>query len=339
MAQNLNQGFEDPDLTLGGCLAVVGNAFSNDSDFDDRILNGARSMGMYYVALPPTPAYYISSALPSGSHTVSFYVKPSSCGAAEAIEVGTVTNQNGAGFMSVCSQTVECSGSTVWEFVSCEISTLVINPYIAIRLNNTSKTYFFDDLVITNSGGPLPPSCLPLPIDLLGQQARLREKNVLLEWTTASEHNNKGFEVERRANSDQHWSTLGFVQGAGTTAVGRDYEFVDNAPARGINYYRIRQVDVNGKTNSFPILPVYNGQSTHLLLAPNPAEEQLTVSLGNETDEASRLFVVDAMGRTLLDQIFSGKTTTLNVAVLPRGTYFLHVQSGSELVQEKLLLR
>lgn len=339
-AQNLNQGFENPDLTLGGCLAVVGNAFSNESDFDDRVLNGTKSMSMYYVAIPPTPAYYISSALPSGNHTVSFYIKPSSCGASEAIDIGTVTNQNGDGFVPVCSQTVECSGSTVWEFVSCEISTLVINPYIAIRLNNTSKTYFFDDLAITNIGAPLPPSCLPLPINLLGLQARLQETSVLLEWTTASERNNKGFEVERRTNGDNLWSALGFVHGAGTATMGRDYAFVDNNPARGINYYRIRQVDINGQTNNFPILPVYNGQSTRLRLAPNPAGEQLTVNLGGgEIDEASRLFVMDAMGRTLLTQTFFGKTTTLNVAELPRGTYFVQVQSGGEWAQERILLR
>lgn len=340
MAQNLNQGFEDPDITNGGCFSVLGNAFSNTSDEDDRILYGARSMGMSYTAIPPTPAYYISPVLPMGSHTLYFYIKPSNCGTSGAIEMGTVTNPTGTGFALVCSESVDCNGPTAWGLVSCAITTNVANPHVAIRLNGPGQTYYFDSLSITDIGGALPPFCGSLlPVDLFQLRAQIQKEAVLLTWTTASERNNKGFAIERRTANNSGWTTLGFVPGLGNTPMGRDYEFVDDQPARGVNYYRIQQFDFDGSVKNFPIVSVTKGESLRVQLSPNPVHGQLNVTLDGETESESNVLVMDAMGRVVLERSFLGKYAELNLSTLPPGAYFVRVQSGGDVMQERVLLR
>ena len=87
-----------------------------------------------------------------------------------------------------------------------------------------------------------------IPVELTSFTASLVQNNVLLNWTTATELNNSGFEVQRRVNGSDYGS-IGFIEGKGTTTKSQDYSFTDYNLALGKYSYRLRQIDFDGSVN------------------------------------------------------------------------------------------
>ena len=109
----------------------------------------------------------------------------------------------------------------------------------------------------------------PLPIKLLSFEATLELDHVLLKWSTISEQNNMGFEVQKSLDG-QTFYPIGFVNGQGTSREPHEYQFEDRDIFISA-YYRLKQVDFDGKTTFSPIrfLPI-NGNSVSISIAPNP---------------------------------------------------------------------
>ncbi len=94
---------------------------------------------------------------------------------------------------------------------------------------------------------------LALPVELVDFKAAVSQGKVALQWQTASELNNLGYQVQRSPDA-RNWKDLGFVAGAGTTQEEQRYAFTDDGPLPGINYYRLRQTDFDGSSEYSPIL-------------------------------------------------------------------------------------
>jgi len=103
-----------------------------------------------------------------------------------------------------------------------------------------------DNTIYLNTDGPM-------PVELSSFIAKVRDRNVLLNWTTTSEENNFGFNVERSMVNGQ-WSVIGFVQGSGTTSLPREYEFSDRNLFPGKYKYRLKQIDYNGNFKYYDLL-------------------------------------------------------------------------------------
>ena len=86
----------------------------------------------------------------------------------------------------------------------------------------------------------------PLPVELLSFTAIRRNDNVQLKWQTASETNNDFFNIER-SEDGRHWQTLGKMDGAGNSSETLAYTWTDQSPLRGLSYYRLKQVDFDGR--------------------------------------------------------------------------------------------
>jgi hypothetical protein len=97
----------------------------------------------------------------------------------------------------------------------------------------------------------------PLPVELISFSAGFRDSHVMLEWSTATESNNYGFVVERRADADGLWMDRGFVAGAGTSNAPRKYAFSDLPGDEASTWsYRLRQIDRDGKWSHSSIVTV-----------------------------------------------------------------------------------
>lgn len=88
------------------------------------------------------------------------------------------------------------------------------------------------------------------PVELLSFSANIKSNNVVLIWSTASEMNNRVFEIQRAAGNagegSLNWKTIGSVEGRGTTTEKSDYTYTDESPVIGISYYRLKQIDFDG---------------------------------------------------------------------------------------------
>ncbi len=166
-----------------------------------------------------------------------------------------------------------------------------------------------------------------LPVRLLYFQGRRTAAADQLNWSTASEENFSHFLVER--SEDGHrFSSIGRVNGAGSSQVKRSYSFAAPA-AGGARYYRLQQVDKDG-TVAYSAIVLLRQRGSAFSLAPNPAKDWLTVS---GTSGAERLTIYNQLGQSVASHQAAAQQSRVSIAHLPVGRYFLQVQSGSGVEQ------
>lgn len=165
-----------------------------------------------------------------------------------------------------------------------------------------------------------------LPVELSAFTAVASGKTTLLDWTTVSETANDYFAVERSRNG-QNWTEIGRVEGQGTTAGTSQYNFTDENPVNGDNYYRLKQTDFDGSFAYSPV-EIVNFAGAASRVFPNPASNMFTLT----TDaEPATIRLIDAAGREVTAQcpitVVEGGLQ-VNVRALPSGIYF--VETGKE---------
>jgi hypothetical protein len=174
-----------------------------------------------------------------------------------------------------------------------------------------------------------------LPISWLAFDAIQREKSVFLTWATATELNNSHFNIQRSTDS-RNWQNIGTVQGAGTTLEKQSYTFTDEQPWRGINYYRLQQVDYDGKFEFSNVLSVEfsSDGGPAVQFYPNPVKGEIIFSGLDWEGGAYTVSVADISGKIWLTAKPDGNR--LDLGGLPAGTYFLKMQNetGTLLVGE-----
>lgn len=169
---------------------------------------------------------------------------------------------------------------------------------------------------------------IPLPVVLTAFTAQaVQNRDALLNWRTASEAHNDHFEVERSFDGTA-FTLLGKVAGHGTTNAASVYAFTDagiGRQATGPVYYRLRQVDLDGKATYSPVRSLSFAPAAQLSLSlyPNPAAERTSLDLSQlPAASAVQVQVLDATGRTVLTAtLVGGLVQPLDVHSLATGTY------------------
>lgn len=180
-----------------------------------------------------------------------------------------------------------------------------------------------------------------LPLDLLSFQAQTTGKNNLLKWQTANEVNTQSFDIERSANG-KNFEKVGNVKSVGT-AKGA-YQFTDDVPLSGINYYRLKMIDIDGSFTYSPVKSVVlgEGKTTNVSIAPNPAKGQVFVKLNADEAKAITFVLVDVTGKTVLTErknLESGfNQLPLNVSNYPQGLYFLKIVDANTTETHRLVI-
>ena len=164
----------------------------------------------------------------------------------------------------------------------------------------------------------------PLPVTLTAFAATAQAADVYLTWATASERNSAYFEVQRSPNG-QRFEALGRRAAAGSSTAPLRYEWLDaNALAAPQTlYYRLRQVDFDGKISYSPVVAVRPGKAAGFACYPNPTPDALTL-LGPVALAGQPVQVLDLSGR-LLRQVALPASGQLSLAELPGGTYLVRL--------------
>ncbi len=223
-------------------------------------------------------------------------------------------------------------------WVSIGTTTLTTGTSFALELNRAGLTGF-------GQFGIAGISSNPLPVSLTSFTALAKAKDANLTWTTAAEMNNKGFEVERSIDG-KSFTKVAFVKGAGNSNVKVDYVLTDaNAFVNSnILYYRLKQVDFNGKSTYSQIVKVgVNTESVNVVSAyPNPFTTDYNVSLTSAKSGEATIVMVDMQGRKVANistSVNAGVNTipVNNMATIDKGVYFISVTVAGETQTIKLV--
>ena len=187
---------------------------------------------------------------------------------------------------------------------------------------------------------------LPLPVELTSFTSTVAGKKITLNWVTATEVDNYGFDVEK-STDNKTFTKIGFVAGAGNSNSDKYYSFTDEVNALGKYYYRLKQVDTDGSFEYSPVLTVQQGSTpTKFALNqnyPNPFNPSTKISFALATDSDVKLTVFNVLGQevaTLVNGSLTAGTHSVdfNAAGLNSGLYFYKLQAGSFTATKKMML-
>jgi hypothetical protein len=178
-----------------------------------------------------------------------------------------------------------------------------------------------------------------LPVQLLSFTAsEVNPSLVDLRWSTGSEQNSHYFIVERSADGQQY-DPIQTVPAAGNSQQVLNYFARDGHPLKGMSYYRLKMVDLDGKAAYSEVRVVTIGGSTELAMYPNPAIDRTFIELND--NKALKVTVVDNSGRQLLSIIRPTEAVlTVDVSRLAAGLYFVIIDLDDKTrITKKLLIR
>ncbi|NEN23179.1 T9SS type A sorting domain-containing protein [Cryomorpha ignava] len=187
----------------------------------------------------------------------------------------------------------------------------------------------------------------PLPVTWLTFRGETNGDEHLLEWTTASEQNNDYFELERSIDA-QNWLPVAKITGAGYSTTQLNYSFTDRDAPYGRVYYRIRQVDFDGKYDINPNLVSLeralksNSEKLEFLVYPNPTKYQtVRMMLPGYEDTAVRIMISDLSGKVLSEQIIQIDGQGISQQIdcnYNAGIYLVTVMVGDKMRSKPLVI-
>lgn len=168
--------------------------------------------------------------------------------------------------------------------------------------------------------------CSPLPVDFLTISAELNsDRTVDVNWSSETELNNDYYVVERR-NDTTSWDSLGTINGAGNSYQPLFYNFIDLNALRGVSYYRVKQVDFDGKYTYSPIASV-SMETKEITIYPNPSNGVFILNYSNNSKLDTRYFVYNSLGESILEStVPKGKNSSIiDLSNYPKGVYIVDI--------------
>ncbi len=190
----------------------------------------------------------------------------------------------------------------------------------------------------------------PLPVELTSFTGAVNNKSVELKWSTATELNNHGFEIQRlsssKQNSGEGWEKIGFVEGNGTANSPKQYSFVDNSLSVGKYSYRLKQIDLSGSYEYSKIVEINFGLPTKFSIDqnyPNPFNPSTIISYALPEASNVKLIVYNSLGQEVSTLINSTQDAgvhniNFNASNLTSGLYFYRIEAGNFTQVKKMIL-
>jgi hypothetical protein len=218
------------------------------------------------------------------------------------------------------------------------------NPLIGSVLRNSMRAS------VLFTGNPVwfatAQSSVPLPVELLSLDARAAKNSILLNWTTASEKNNKGFDVERTTSPPDNFAKIGWIEGHGSSPITHNYNFEDAAVKGGIEYYyRLKQIDYNKNFEYSKIVSAKIDQSVIILnVIPNPYSGYTNIIYTLTEQSRVKLEVYNSMGQkvaTLINGLQTAGQYTFDFSAkalgYSKGIYSVVIQVNDQVFSKRIM--
>jgi hypothetical protein len=237
----------------------------------------------------------------------------------------SVTNATSA------ASSVSLGTGASWSYQCIALTSFTGSPII-ITFTNTSATmqYRLDDISLQNT---------VLPVGLTSFEGAINDAKVVLSFASANESNNSHFDIERSADG-LTFNKIGEVKGAGTSSQDQRYRFLDEAPLKGINYYRLKQVDYDGRFVYSNVIAVRNKNKSGMTLLPTVVTDEVQINLdANLSEESGEWQVLDLFGRVVTTGPLDKEQSSvgLDLSSLQSGGYIVCLRFGSEVLTQRIM--
>ncbi len=223
--------------------------------------------------------------------------------------------------------------------------TITLDAIMLYAPNNSSDwTLYIDDVSFYELA--------PLPVQLVDFVVQNRKNNIELIWTTASEIQNYGWEIERVKQSAEwkmdngKWNKIGFVKGAGNSNSPKEYSFIDKTALYGTYSYRLKQIDLDGSFEYSDAVSVTVGsrpQVYDMKNFPNPFNPETNIRYELPNAANVNLSIYNMLGEKIVTLVNEFKEEgiyqeTFDARNLPSGVYFSVLSTGGIQLTKKMLL-
>ncbi|MFA6979290.1 MAG: T9SS type A sorting domain-containing protein [Ignavibacteriaceae bacterium] len=355
-------------LPTSATLGIQGNPYemfivakSSSSSIQFLVSGNATEQFEYHLSgvgvrfIPITSAYLdlgSSGAFTDGNAHI-FSGRASSSGGAVRVD-GTDGGTSSANILSSNSGALQLGvrSDGTYYFNGDIAEVIFYNTNLSTSDRSTVEHYLANRYGVTSSA---------LPVELTSFTANVIDGKVLLNWQTATEVNNYGFEIERTSprpspyqgeggEAGRGWETIGFVQGHGNSNSPKNYSFTDATPPTGKAEYRLKQIDFDGKYEYSDVVEVKVEAPTQFALEqnyPNPFNPETVISYELPVNGKVELRVFDPLGREVAELVNAEKTAgryevkfSANNAgsKLSSGVYFYRLTTGSFMATKKFIL-
>lgn len=204
------------------------------------------------------------------------------------------------------------------------------------QANNPGNLLYLTEINLSNGA---------LPVELISFNAKSINENVILNWKTATETNNYGFELQMSYNQND-WSFVSFIHGNGTISSEKSYSYTMPITRIVSNhaYFRLKQIDRDGTFEYSKVVSVViDHKVSKIMVSPNPMNTSSTIFYDLAHDSNVMIYVYNESG-VVVQTIYEGyakqgiNITSLNISNLVRGTYFINiVVDGSHMMTKKIV--
>lgn len=237
-----------------------------------------------------------------------------------------ISNQFGGGTHTVEFLTNSVTGSgTITQGGLVASNTLGIRVCVRTNTGSSGEATTIDDLMVPEAGAMI------LPVKWAEFNVRSLKEGNQLNWATYTEVNNERFEIEKSVDDVLDFKKIGSIEGAGTSTSTSRYEFLDLDLSSSVSYYRIKQVDFDGRFEYSKVLVVKNDSKEKINFSPNPFSNQLLIT-SNQPDliEGTTLRMYNNQGQIVLEKTVTKQNLNepIETAHLSSGMYFIQYSSG-----------
>lgn len=318
-----NDGTDIEHNTNNNWYYIIDGSIVETYLFNGTIIN-TQSLFSNASAITHTPSYFMFAVADNGADQVEIWDDAFG----SLIKTISIVNPNGVGFLSDATVVISHDDSLSF-YHPIFTGSFVTDYYLGTAsdvgglLNNPGKmdVSTVDEVYLTNAGNEVlivqPPPVVPLPIQLSNFDARIVNGRTILKWNSEAEINAEGFEVQH-SQGGRNFNSLGFVASKGS---GSNYQF-QHRPNAGINYYRLRQIDLDGFEEFSKVVTVNYEQLQEAKIFPNPTNGLIEATMNAK--------IYNLVGQ------FITETKTDQKQFLKKGEYMIKFENGES---QKLIVR
>ena len=173
------------------------------------------------------------------------------------------------------------------------------------------------------------------PVKLSGFTTQKNNSSVAISWGTEQEFNTQSFVIQRSADGTT-WTDISTTPAAGNSSSLRNYSSLDNTPINGINYYRLKEIGIDGNVTYSVIRKVLFSGKYKVLISPNPAKDFINIYIAKDNNTNSIIKVIDFSGKIVRSESSALSTISISTNGLSKGVYFVKIIDGGNVTTKKI---